>query len=389
MSHSLRPVPSTLSVDEEAPKRRRRGRVLRASVLAIASATLLIGGALIRRADSADLQDVARELFPAPSASFMDRLDVSVFQRGNLHTHSARTDGDSPAQVVIDWYRTHGYQFLALTDHNTYLDGARPPEVQDHDFVVIPGEEITMVAAMQPVHVNAICTKERIGGGTFRTPGAALAWATAKILAQDGVAIVNHPNFHWALDPEHIAEAKGAQLLEIWSGHPHVRSDGDEGHASAEAKWDQVLSSGRSIAAVAVDDMHALTGLNKNVPQAPPGVAWVEVFAEETSQEAICEALAAGKLYASAGPRITHLGVGDDRFTLDVETPELKVEFLDHGGQLLASEQPEAVEDSGDDEARPVYRASYRLNGTERFVRARLTAPDGKRAWTQAYWVAR
>ena len=39
------------------------------------------------------------------------------FYRGNLHTHSTRSDGGlSPAAVVAS-YRERGYDFLALTDH--------------------------------------------------------------------------------------------------------------------------------------------------------------------------------------------------------------------------------------------------------------------------------
>ncbi|AUX30567.1 MULTISPECIES: CehA/McbA family metallohydrolase [Sorangium] len=357
---------------------------------AVATVAAALAAVLGRAGTSQDVAptgalDISREPLPSRSPRFVEQLDVSVFQRGNLHAHSARSDGDSPAQLVFAWYRDHGYQFLALTDHNNYLDVTRPPASQVQDFLVIPGEEVTMAAAGQPVHVNALCTKRRIGGGTFRTARAALAWATSEILAQGGVALVNHPNFHWAIEAEDIADAEGAQLVEIFSGHPHVRSDGDATHTSAEEKWEQALSSGQPIAAVAVDDMHSLAGADKQVPQVGPGTGWVEVFAEETSQAAICAALGAGRLYASSGPRLTRLAVTSDTFTLWVEPPDVMVEFIDRWGVLLEAAPATAeAEMSG-----AAYRASYRLRGPEQYVRARLTAPDGSRAWTQAYWVAR
>ena len=395
------PVPSK-GTPHDNPAPRTRGRVLRAAAVTLGVVTVLVGAALVRRTEPSEAPGVARERLPTPQPRFQDALDVSVFQRGNLHAHSARTDGDSPAQLVFAWYRDHGYQFLALTDHNSFIDGARHPDLQTEGFVILPGEEITMVAAGLPVHVNALCTQERIGGGTFRTPADALTWATASILAQDGVALVNHPNFHYALAPQDILEAHGAQLLEIWSGHPHVRSDGDATHASAEAKWEQVLASGHPMAAVAVDDMHALIRTTKNVPQSPPGTGWVEVFAEETSQDAICDALRAGQLYASSGPRLTRLTVADDVFALELDTPDVKVEFLDRSGLLATVKpssqpppEPSPPEQSPTDrlakageEPSPVLRATYQLRGTEQYVRARLTAPDGTRAWTQPYWVA-
>ena len=55
------------------------------------------------------------------------------------------------------------------------------------------------------------------------------------------------------------------------------------------------------------------------------------------------------------------------------------VDFIGDGGALLSS-QGVAPRDQGN---------VYRLSGRERYVRARVTAPDGTRAWTQAYHVAR
>ncbi len=38
--------------------------------------------------------------------------------KGNLHTHSLWSDGDEYPEMIVDWYKTHGYDFLALSDHN-------------------------------------------------------------------------------------------------------------------------------------------------------------------------------------------------------------------------------------------------------------------------------
>ena len=39
------------------------------------------------------------------------------FYRGNLHTHSTRSDGRLEPEEVIGRYKEQGYDFLALTDH--------------------------------------------------------------------------------------------------------------------------------------------------------------------------------------------------------------------------------------------------------------------------------
>ena len=36
--------------------------------------------------------------------------------KGNLHTHSLWSDGNDYPEMIADWYRSHGYQFLAFTD---------------------------------------------------------------------------------------------------------------------------------------------------------------------------------------------------------------------------------------------------------------------------------
>src|SRR3989440_5907652 len=43
--------------------------------------------------------------------------------KGNLHTHSLWSDGDDYPEMIVDWYKQHGYQFLALSDHNILLQG--------------------------------------------------------------------------------------------------------------------------------------------------------------------------------------------------------------------------------------------------------------------------
>ena len=43
--------------------------------------------------------------------------------KGNLHTHTLWSDGDDFPEMVVDWYKSRGYDFLALSDHNTLLEG--------------------------------------------------------------------------------------------------------------------------------------------------------------------------------------------------------------------------------------------------------------------------
>jgi hypothetical protein len=304
--------------------------------------------------------------------SFVDDLDVSVFQKGNIHTHTNLSDGDHPPEHVYAWYRDRGYAFLAITDHNTLTDPARFQSLERKGrFVMITGEEVTMRGAGKQVHVNALCTKRTVGGRSFDTQGQALAWAVKEITGQGGVALVNHPNWDWALTAADLPAAAGARLLEIASGHPYVHTLGDAEHLSHEATWDVALTAGQDFIGVAVDDAH-IYGPHAPETAARPGRAWIEVFAPEPTRESICGALAAGRLYASTGPALKRIVVKGAGYAVTPSDASNTVEFVGAGGRVLQSGKPAA-----DGVAR------YTLVGGEGYVRARITSADGKHAWTE------
>lgn len=318
------------------------------------------------------LAGCSREHDAAPHVRprFSHLLDVARFQRGNLHTHTNASDGDAPPAEVIGWYKTHGYAFVAITDHNIFTDPSRYAALQGPDFVVIPGEEISMWVTGKQVHVNALCTRAPIAGGDFVTAKSALQAAVGNVREQAGVAVVNHPNFDWALGQDDVlAVAGSAQLLEIASGHPYVHSQGDAAHPSHEALWDSALTAGSNVMGVAVDDVHHVRASAD--PPAFPGVAWVEVFATSPDPEQICQALHLGELYASTGPALRRIRVTDQAYAIEVLGEADSIEFIgEHGRQLELHEHPTAL-------------VTYRLHGDEGYVRARIKS-GVTAAWTPA-----
>jgi hypothetical protein len=51
--------------------------------------------------------------------------DAPRWFKGNLHTHSLWSDGDDYPEMIADWYKQRGYQFLAMSDHNVIAEGSR------------------------------------------------------------------------------------------------------------------------------------------------------------------------------------------------------------------------------------------------------------------------
>jgi len=318
---------------------------------------------------------------PAHLGAFSATLDVRTFQRGNIHTHTARSDGRQSPREVAEWYRDHGYQFLAITDHDVLVDPAELSDVERPGFVLLPGEEITSTAREKPVHLQALCIDHLIASGHYDTPLQALATGIAAVHAQNGFVVVNHPNFSWAFGVADLTPLPGPYALEIWSGHPAVYSAGDATRPSHEAMWDELLTRGRRVTAVAVDDEHTLVPTDGG-GDALPGQAWIWTFGE-LGREPVCDALRSGRLYASSGVVFRRLRVEPDRFTVWVDNPGDTVVFVASAAQVLAIVTSDAL--AHDDDG---FAASYTLRGGEAYVRALARAPDGSAAWTQAYYTS-
>ena len=67
------------------------------------------------------------------------------FFRGNLHTHSDRSDGALSAEEVCRRYKAQGYDFIAITDHFVGLFDYPITDTspyRDNQFTTILGAEL-------------------------------------------------------------------------------------------------------------------------------------------------------------------------------------------------------------------------------------------------------
>jgi hypothetical protein len=311
---------------------------------------------------------------------FVDAFDVRAFDKGNLHTHSLESDGDAPPEEVYRFYRDHGYQFLALTDHNHVVQPRTYRHLERPRFKMLPAEEVTMTAEGREVHVNALCIKKKIDGGTFATKKQALEHAIDATHAQGGIALINHPNFGLALNLNDLVDGgRHADLLELWSGHPYVYPVGVDGAPSYEALWDAARARGVAFSGVGVDDAHHFHVPATSRTAAAPLRAWIATYAEpgaDVDATAICDAIKKGRFYASNGVQLTRLLVGGKSVQIWPKDPEARVFFV---GDELGELPPQAVGPDGS--------ARYELDGHEKWIRARVEDSRGKRAWTQAFTV--
>ncbi len=294
--------------------------------------------------------------------------------RGNLHTHTINSDGDSPPFEVMAWYKRNGYQFLAITDHNTFTDPA-PLDTNPNDrFLMIGGEEVTNP---RTVHVNAIGSKRVIPAVEGATTTAILQAAIDAVRAEGSLPLINHPNFQWAFTAKEMLPLRGVGLLEIASGHPQVNHDGDGVTPSSEHMWDELLSAGMRIWGTAVDDVHNFRQ-EFSLDKANPGRAWVVVRAPALTRDAIMAGLNTGDFYASTGVMLKDVVATASSLTVEVlpaTSTRYRVVFIGKNGTVLATSNQNP--------------ASYSIKGTEGYVRARIEDSGGRRAWTQPVFTGR
>jgi hypothetical protein len=293
--------------------------------------------------------------------------------KGNTHTHTLNSDGDSTPNEVVTWYREHGYQFLVLTDHNflTQVEALNALHGAEEKFLVMKGEEVTDSFSGKPIHVNGLNVARKVDpqGGTSVLD--TLQRDVDAIREATGVPHINHPNFNWAITAEELKQVRNDKLLEIYNGHPRVNNFGGSQHAPLEQMWDAVLSSGKVIYGIAVDDAHHFK--RPWDPDASrPGRGWVVVRADHLAAEAIVEALERGDFYASTGVELEDIVNTTDQIKIVIkeeETSGYRVQFTGKNGRLLKEV-----------ESNP---AIYSIRGDEGYIRAKVIEANGKLAWTQ------
>jgi hypothetical protein len=340
--------------------------------------------------------------------------DAKAWQwyRCNTHTHTsapAGSDANGTPEFVAQWYRSHGYQCVVITDHELLTDVA-PLNKKfggDGGFLVLQGQEITQIVAdprhpggVRHAHVNGINTTRPImpvlpdsfagKAGLLKLAATGISVSqsfqrnVAEIEHAGGLPQINHPNLSWSVELADLLPLTQPFLLEIWNAFPTSNNLGgpDEargGGASTEALWDSLLSRGKVVWGVAADDAHEYYRFEDR--EAPtPGKGWIVLQAESLTAPAMTSAMRQGQFYASTGISLTGYSADDQGISIQIApahewSPNLQpsaryvTRFIGANGRVLA-------EVSG-------MSPQYRLKGDEQYVRASIIDSDGRRAWTQ------
>jgi hypothetical protein len=202
------------------------------------------------------------------------------------------------------------------------------------------------------------------------------------IIAAGGMASINHPNFRWAFDDGAMIQVDGYKFMEVFNGHPETHNAGGGGKASTDGIWDRLLTKGRRVWGIAVDDAHHYAG-EFNANRSNPGRGWVQVKAAKLTQQDVLDAMSDGDFYASTGVTIGDMVSNQKEIKLEVDpetTPADGIQakyttlFTGSGGRLLY----ESTSNS----------PAYKPTRLDNYVRATVYSSRGTRAWTQPVFTA-
>jgi hypothetical protein len=361
--------------------------------------------------------------------------------KGNLHTHSYWSDGDGYPEMIMDWYKTNGYHFVGLSDHNILAEGDKWIVVQksplyeeafnnyrnkygdkwvtfkndtgrtqvklktyteykylfeDDNFLIIKSEEITDRFEDKPIHMNVTNVQSLIqpqGGSSVTEVMQRNVDAVLKQREETGVPMfphLNHPNFFYAVSTQDMINLRGERFFEVYNGHFMVNNYGDSLHPSTEKMWDMIniayLKKGQPLLyGLATDDSHNYHQFGSSYSNA--GRGWVMVHTDSLSPASLILAMEAGQFYSSTGVILN---------SLTTDANEIEIEIRKEEGVTYTIEFVGVV---GNDESTKVLKtvngvdAEFEVTSDHRFVRVRITSSKLKSnpfkegefemAWTQ------
>ena len=369
------------------------------------------------------------------------KKEAKHWYKGNLHTHSYWSDGDEFPEMIMDWYKSHGYNFLALSDHNILPEGEKwikvprsrlyeegfqeyvrrfgeewvthrmdsgrimvqlktleeyRPLFEDETFLIIPSEELTDRFEDKPIHVNATNIQQLIppqGGGSVVEVLQRNIDAVLRQREETGVPMfphVNHPNFYYGVSLRDMIELRGERFFEGYNGHPMVNNYGDSLRPGTETMWDliNIAYSNRNqplMYGLATDDSHNYHQFGSAYANA--GRGWVMVYADSLTPSSLIKAMESGDFYATTGVLLDELSFEDGTLHIRVrEEPGVnyKIEII---GVAATQPEPRVLEVIEGSEAH------FEVTDEYLFVRAKIVSDrvkenpfkegDMEVAWTQ------
>lgn len=187
-------------------------------------------------------------------------------------------------------------------------------------------------------------------------------------LKWNGIPIIAHPVFSNLTAEKILNGSNNCKHIEIANmcTARELSPDEEAEIAKCESIWDRVLSAGKLMYGIACDDAHSLKAT---------GLGWIMVKADTLSKKAILGGIENGDFYSSTGIILRDYKVDKLTKTISVESVNADtIKFIVKNGSVIKSVIGK--------------EASYKVQGNEYYIRARLTNSSREKGWTQPVYVS-
>ena len=294
-----------------------------------------------------------------------------IWLRCALHAHTTNSDGElAPARLAAH-YKRAGYDVLCITDHWVRTDESA------NDLILLPGVELnaTLDGTESDAHVLAIGVEADPVEPGRRFPN--LQETVDWIRENGGLAFLAHP--YWSgLRVEEFLGCEGLLGLEVYN----AGCDLEIGRGLSSVHWDEALEAGTHLLGLATDDSH--------LPGFDSGFASVWARVPQRHPDEVLDALAHGRFYSSAGPRIETVELTDDTVVVRC-SPAASVALITqrwvgsrvNAGRMGYRCRGTVLEETPSGE---IVAASLERWSSLPYGRVEVTDAHGRRAWTNPLW---
>lgn len=274
-----------------------------------------------------------------------------------LHVHTTTSDGDVDVATRLGQYRAAGYQVVAVTDHWKTNDLSAHSNDQ---FLAISGMEAhPKTGTGAPAHHFVCLNIPHPFELAHDLPAQPLI---DKVREAGGQVIYAHP--YWtAHSLDEMTEVHGYVGMEVFNAVCQLRWN----KGTSAVHWDQLLNKGKLLPAVATDDVHQTSEINRG---------WTMIKAPSLDTARIMHALASGCYYASCGPQIDDFRIEADVIRIATSPVQQIIFFFDGaaGAHIVQAKGGE-----------PLTHAEWPFGPDKRqyrWIRAEVTDQAGHSAWT-------
>ncbi|MBR2466745.1 MAG: PHP domain-containing protein [Clostridia bacterium] len=321
--------------------------------------------------------------------------------RANLHCHSTLSDGKKTPQELKEMYKSHGYDVLAITDHER---PAQHQDMSDKDFIMLTGYECYIrqdphgkynafekeihlnLFAKDPMNVKMICFNEdycsylkrdnaisqleRVGSERPREYSVSYVNEYIRTAKDNGYIVAyNHP--FWSMESEaDILDYEGFFSMEMCNYSSWVQN-----HLEYNAAlYDKMLKMGKRVFCHGSDDNHNKYPTDSILSDSFG--AFTMIIPDEFTYSGVIDAMERGNMYASTGPLFHRVCVDGD--TVHIECSDVSHAFL-----YVGSRSPKHIYA---EKGTSLNSFDFEINENVRYLRVSIQDSEGRFADTRGFF---